>query len=196
MSRPRETLGFTLIELLAVVAMFALVASLVAPALHLGGNRATRREAEGLAGAIELARQRAVMTGREHRVVLDLDHASYWVEWAPPPEPAPRPAPRGAKPEGGSERRIDLAPPDSGKDHFVPVPGTFSRAHAMDESRLLEVDLPDSRLERGLVALVLTPDGTADPTRIRVGGTDRRPLFDVDVLALADAVEVRDATKR
>jgi prepilin-type N-terminal cleavage/methylation domain-containing protein len=194
-SRSRETLGFTLIELLAVVAMFGLVAALVAPALNLGGSRATRREAEGLASAIELARQRAVMTGREHRVVMDLARASYWVEWTPPPEPAPRAAPRGLKPEGGSERRIDLTPPDSGKDHFVPVPGTFSRAYVMADSRLLEVDLPDSRLERGLVALVVTPDGTADPARIRVGGPEGKPLFDVEVLALADAVEVRDAKR-
>ena len=193
MSRSREPLGFTLIELLAVVAMFALVASMVAPTLHLGGNRAARREADGLAGAIELARQRAVMTGRNHRVVMDLDHASYWVEWTPPPERAPA---RGAAPEAGIERKIEMTPPETAEDRYVPVPGAFGRAHTMDDATLLlEVQLPGNRLDRGVVVLGLTPDGTADPARIRVGSSERQPLFDVDVLALADAVGVTDAKR-
>ena len=191
MRRGRD--GFTLIELLAVVAMFALIAGLVAPLLHLGGGRAARREADDLAGAVEFARQRAVMTGRVHRVVMDLDRGQHWIEWVPPPEPdaaATEQAPRGER----RARKIAMTPPDTRADHFVPVPGALGRDHQMDAAtRILEVRLPGDAIDRGVVVLALTPDGAADPALIRVGSIDGEPLYDVRVEALADAAEVSDA---
>src|SRR5690606_26332346 len=56
--------GFTLIELIAVVAMFALVAALVLPTFDVGRRREVRQAGERVGDAVELARQRAIMTGR------------------------------------------------------------------------------------------------------------------------------------
>jgi len=175
--------------------MFGLIASLVAPALHLGGARAAQREAEALAGSLEFARQRAIMTGRTHRLVIDLDRAEHWVEWVPPPEAggSARPA------EGGDPRshKIAMTPPEAAQNRFVPVPdGEFGREHVMDDAtRVLEVRLPGSALERGVVVLGLTPDGAADPALIRVGTPEGEPLFDVRVEALADTAAVTDAKR-
>jgi prepilin-type N-terminal cleavage/methylation domain-containing protein len=184
--------GFTLIELLAVVAMFALIAGMVAPLLNLGGSRAARREADDLAGAVEFARQRAVMTGRIHRLVMDLDRGEHHIEWLPPAEPEP-----AAASEGGSshrERKIDMTPPPTATDQFVPAPGALGRNHQMDgATRLLEIRLPGGAFARGVVVLAITPDGAADPALIRVGSSDGEPLYDVRVEALADAAEVSDA---
>ena len=181
--------------MLAVVLMFALIASLVAPALHLGGGRAAQREAEAIAGSLEFARQRAVMTGRAHRLVVDLDRASYWVEWVPPPE-AGGSAPPGAN-GGSSARKIAMKPPEAAELRFEPVPaGEFGREHAMDAAtRVLEVRLPGNAIDRGVVVLGLTPDGAADPALIRVGSPEGESLFDVRVEALADAALVTDAKR-
>src|SRR5262245_41978407 len=69
--------GFTLIEILAVVAILALVAAFVAP--NFGGMRlrALRAEAKQLSGQLELARQRAIVTGVPHRLWFELDQAEY-----------------------------------------------------------------------------------------------------------------------
>ena len=59
--------------MLAVVAMFGLIAAMVMPNIDLGGSRMVRSEAQDLATAIEFARQRAVMTGRTHQIVIEIE---------------------------------------------------------------------------------------------------------------------------
>ncbi|MGH7337798.1 MAG: pilus assembly FimT family protein, partial [Myxococcota bacterium] len=72
--------GFTLIEILAVVAILALVAAFIVP--NMGGlrRRALRNEAQQIASQLELARQRAIVTGVPHRLWLELDEAEYRLE--------------------------------------------------------------------------------------------------------------------
>jgi len=186
--------AFTLIELLAVVALFALIAGLVAPLLHFGTSRAARREADDLASAVEFARQRAVMTGHVHRLVVDLDRGRHWIEWVPPRPPDTEAAAAAAETGGRRAHKIAMTPPDTGADHFEPVPGAFGRDHELDAAtRILQVRLPGDVIERGVVVLALTPDGAADPALIRVGGADGEILYDVRVEPLADAAEVSDA---
>ena len=69
---PRSAHGFTLIEMIAVVAIMALLIALVAPGLGTLSGRRLQHTAEALAGSLELARQRTVITGIPHRVRIDL----------------------------------------------------------------------------------------------------------------------------
>lgn len=181
--------GFTLIEILAVIAMFALVAAMVAPSLNLGDGRSVQREAEDLGGTLEFARQRAIMTGREHRVVLDLDGARHWVEWDAPADAEPAPAPAADAP-----RQVALVPPVSARGEPVPVPGPFGRPHRLDDPvRLLEVATLEGGAASGQLALRFGPDGAGDPAVIAIGDAQRAAVYEVEVEALADAVRITHA---
>ena len=117
--------GFTLIEILAVVAILALVAAFVVP--NMGGfrARALRAEAQQIAAQLELARQRAIVTGVPHRLWLELDQAEYRLEWlAEDPEDGERlaAAERGVRPARqhpalalGAARARARVPPDPGQ---------------------------------------------------------------------------------
>ena len=67
--------------MLAVVAIFALLAAFVAPNLGLLSSRRLQQQAERISAQLELARQRAIVTGIPHRLAIDLDRGSYWLEW-------------------------------------------------------------------------------------------------------------------
>lgn len=179
--------AFTLIELLAVVLILGLVATLVGPPLGIRTTRALQDAADGLAGACEYARQRAVMTGRPHRLVLDLDRGLHRIEWAPPaqPEPLAAPDPRGP---------IPLTPPAAATEDFVPIPEASGRDSGLGrEALLLVVELPDGGTREGRVQIRFEPDGTADPAVLWIGDDDGRPRFALEVRTLADAVVVRRA---
>jgi prepilin-type N-terminal cleavage/methylation domain-containing protein len=194
---PARADGFTLIELLAVLALFALIAGLILPRFTVGGARAVKREAEALGESVEFARQRAIMTGRPHRVVMDLDRGQHWIEWVPPPPPereavAAREAARAA-----GSRRIDMTPPPaaSGELRFEPVPG-FDRAHRIEDGvRLAAVAFPDVGFDSGIVSIEIGADGVTDPAVASFASDDQSAVFEVEVAALADSVQVVDARR-
>jgi prepilin-type N-terminal cleavage/methylation domain-containing protein len=192
-SRPAG--GFTLIELLAVLAMFALIAGLILPRFTVGGARAVRAEAEALGESIEFARQRAIMTARPHHVVVDLDAGRHWIEWAPPPPPEREAAAEREAERAAGSRRVDMTPPPaaSAELRFEPVPG-FDRAWRVEEGvRLAAVAFPDVRYDQGPVAIEIGADGVADPSVVSVTSDDGAHVFEVQVAALADRVQVLDA---
>lgn len=208
--RPRDGgSGFTLLEILAAIALLALLASLVLPTLDILGPRRVRADARQLAAACEFARARAVMTGRTHRVVLDLDRRLHRVEWIPPAYEEKNADSKTAKSTAsgsddwsstldptlsGATDTVPLSPPAAAKTHFVPVPGALGRDDPLDRGVVFaEVDTPNGPITRGQVIIRFEPDGSADPTRIRLAtdqGTD--PLI-VEVRPFADSVVVRHA---
>ena len=191
MSEVRTTAGFTLIEMLAVVMMFGLIAAMVLPNIDLGGSRVARGEAQDLAAAIEFARQRAVMTGRTHQVVIEVERGQHWVEWAAPPDPEI--ATVSADAEVPGEKKLDLVPPPLETEEFVPIPGELGRVHtASDKVAILGVELDGGFADRGRIELRITPDGVAEPASIQVGDADGSNAVRVEVEPLADAVRVVD----
>jgi prepilin-type N-terminal cleavage/methylation domain-containing protein len=76
-------LGLTLVEILVVVALISLIAAISLPSvggyLKLSLNTAARE----LSSTIKEAYNSAVMTGKVHRLVYDLDAHEYWVESGP-----------------------------------------------------------------------------------------------------------------
>lgn len=178
--------GFTLIELLAVIATFALIAAMVVPNLDLGGSRAVNAAAEDLAASLELARDRAIMTGRVHAVVIDMGRGEHWIEWAAPvaKEEAPTPP--------DEEGKLDLVPPPlEGSDALVPLEGQFGRPHRVeDPAVLLGVEIDGGLAETGEVVLRIDGDGATDPASILVGDADRSYVVRVEVEPLADSVAI------
>ena len=189
----RSQRGFTLIEILAVVAILALVAAFVVP--NLGGfrMRALRGEAQQLAGHLELARQRAIMTGVPHRVWLELDQSEYRLEWL-----SQDPGSTGRSEVEAPSEELDLngntplefaAPPGPLLD-YQPIPGNFGRTQVVAEPFYFEaVETPTERVERGEVSIDFARDGSADYTEIYLQDAQGDQIT-LDVHPLDDRVRI------
>ncbi len=179
--------GFTLSELVAVVATFALIAAMVLPNLNLGGSRAVRAAADDVATSVELARERAIMTGRVHAVVIDLDRGAHWVEWSKPIAPE-TPAPAASD---TGKRQLDLVPPPIEGEALEPLFGNFGRPQVVEDPVvLLGVEIDDGVADSGTVELRIDADGATDPAAILIGDADGTYVVRVEVEPLADAVAV------
>ncbi len=192
MRSARRRAGFTLIEMMAVVAIFALLAGFVAPNLGLLTSRRLQQQAEQISAQLELARQRAVVTGIRHRLAIDLEGGSYWLEWyvteaeaTGKSETPPVLDLRGATP-------IPMAPPSAGIRQFRPLPGMFGRPNQIEDSLVFHaVQTPDGSVARGEAFVEFERDGTASPTEIVLGDANGHALG-LEVLPLADAVRIHD----
>lgn len=192
MNVPRRA-AFTLLEMLAVIAIVGMVAGLVLPGLGFATARALHDQARTLSADLEFARQRTVMTGIRHRVVLDLDVGAWWVEWQAPPAPpdpdsedTPDPRPR----DGGP---VDLSPPRAPSGEFVPLPSGPGRGHMLDRGvHFGGVETGTGLAEHERVSVAFERDGSADPAQVTLRDDNGYGLL-LDVRPLADAVVVRDA---
>ena len=158
--------GFTLIEILSVAVILALVAAFVAP--NLGGlrKRALRAEAQRIGGQLELARQRAIVTGVQHRLWMDLDEAEFRLEWlaVDPAEAAPPPA---ATPDLYGNAPLDLEAPRAQERRFRPIPGNFGRLQIVTAPFYFEsLDTPEGVIQNGQTFVLFQEDGSADQSRI------------------------------
>jgi type II secretion system protein H len=183
-ARPGQS-GFTLLELLAVVMIVGLVSSLALPYIGRQSSRTLRSEAQQLAAALELARERSVVTGVPHRVQLDLEASRYWIEWS-----------------GGADAASDdsavLAPvvqeigspPRDTAASFQPLPSQLGRPQQLGNDAYFEgARTPEDSFDSGVVTIEFGRDGTADPTEIvltNAGGD----AFILELLPLADAVRI------
>lgn len=77
-SPPRR--AFTLLELLLVLAILALFAGLAAASFGGSERRDVDHSASRLVASLRWCRERAILTGRRHRVVVEADGRSAWVE--------------------------------------------------------------------------------------------------------------------
>jgi prepilin-type N-terminal cleavage/methylation domain-containing protein len=192
MREPRRRAGFTLIELMAVVLIFALLAGFVAPNLGILSSRRLQQQAEQISAQLELGRQRAIVTGIPHRLAIDLEGGSYWLEWyvteaealGEPEAPVVRDL-RGTTP-------ISLAPPLAGVREFRPLPGMFGRPNEIEDSLSFHgVDTLDGTIDRGEAFVEFDRDGSASPIEIVLGDDDGHALA-LEVLPLADVVRIHD----
>jgi len=187
--------GFTLIEILAVVAILALVAAFVVPNLSGFRMRALRGEAQRLAAQLELARQRAIVTGVPHRIWLDLDQAEYRLEWlAQDPESAALAAAEIPSKEldlNGNSPLVLAAPPAPLLD-FQPIPGNLGNTNVLsDPFYFAAVETPTERIMRGQVSIAFARDGSAEYTQIHIQDAQGDQLR-LDVHPLDDRVRIRN----
>lgn len=186
--------GFTLLEMLAVVLLIGLVSTLIVPATGVLGARSLRDQANSLANDLEYARQRTVMTGIPHRVLLDIDGAAWRVEWYVTEAEAlglPEPPP---EPERGRAGRLDLTPPRAAERTFHPLPSQVGRTAVLaDGIEFLGIETARGAIDSGAAAVTFARDGTVDPATIVLvdPGGQRVAL---DLAPLDEAVLVRDAS--
>lgn len=189
----RRIRGFTLIELIAVVAIFGLMAAIALPNLGLTRSRRIEASAKRLAHTLEYTRQRAVMTGAPHRVLIDLEGGAFWIE-------AMGVAPDGAGDPFGDEALepaadgpVAMAPPGDLEQGFQPIPGSLGNVSTLETGvDFAEVETPNAVLQRGEVEIRFQSDGTSEPSRIVIRGDDV-PAVTLYVAPLADTVHLEYA---
>jgi len=193
--RPDST-GFTLIEMLAVMAIIALVVGIALPNFGLRSRRAMEDEAKQLAANLEFARQRSVMTGIPHRLVIDVEGGSYWLEWLVSEARA-----RGEEDlpelpvyELGGREQIPMAAPRSAERSYQALPGSLGHAASLRGMvRIDGVETAGGFLERGLVNVGFERDGTSESVRILLSDEDGNSIG-IEVAPLADTVRISHET--
>lgn len=180
---------------MAVVLIFGLLAAVVLPSLGVRTSRALHDQATRLAADLELARERTIMTGIPHRVLLDLDGAAYRVEWLVTEAEAlgEEPAADAAPLDLSSRERLDLSPPRGETPEFRPLPNEFGRVSVLnDEVAFAAVETARERIERGAVSVGFDADGTAEATAITLTDVAGRKLV-LDIATLDELVRIRSA---
>lgn len=199
-----RTRGFTLIELMAVVLIMGLMLALFIPSIGSTGATTLRNQAREMAAFLELARQRAVLTGKPHRLLLDVERGAYRVEWyvseLPEGDPDPEAQP-GSELLGGQlalpgldplDDAISLEPPIDETLAYRPVPDRFGGFEWLQGGLFFEgVDTPDGWLDEGDVAIVFLPDGSTDPAQIVIADGDERSIA-LEVRPLLETVRIHD----
>lgn len=185
--------AFTLIEILAVVLILGLLMSLLLPAIGVGGGRRLRQEGDRIAGTLELARQRAIVTGKPHRVVLDLEKGGFTIEWLVTEARAFEDQQDDLVEEESSG--IDLSPPTREVLDYYPVPSaTFGDWEFLGQGYFFEgVDTTEGWIESGEVYLVFDWDGATDASQIVISDPDNRSL-DLDIAPLLETVRMHEET--
>ena len=192
MRAPRRHAGFTLIEMMAVVAIFALLAAFVAPNLGMLSSRRLQQQAEQISAQLELGRQRAIVTGVPHRLAIDLEGGSYWLEWFVTEAEALGEVEAPAVLDLRGSAPIPMSPPQSGLREFRPLPGMFGRPNQIDASLVFQgVGTLEGSIARGEAFVEFERDGTASPMEIVLADDDGHALA-LEVLPLADAVQIHD----
>lgn len=186
--------GFTLIEILAVVLILGLLMSLMLPAIGAGGGRNLRKQGDRVAATLELARQRAVVTGKPHRAVLDLEKGAFAVEWLVGEAQALGIDPDD--PDFGDDTEedglIDLSPPMQNTRDYYPIPNKFGSFEPLEDGFFFEgVDTPEGWIESGEVSVMFDWDGSTDATQIVLSDADNRTIT-LDVAPLLETVRIRE----
>jgi len=162
--------GFTLVELLAVLVIFGLLAAIALPNLGIRSSRMLDEEARRLASSLEFARQRAVMTGVTHRVLVDLDLAAYRIEWygRPDAEEAAAPAEATGLAAGGAALApLALSPPAATDREFEPLAGSLGDVASLDEAvHFAGIETAEGTFEQGTIQIVFERNGTSDPAAV------------------------------
>ncbi len=181
---------------MAVVLILGLLMSVLLPALGAGGGRMLRQQGDRIAATLELARQRAIVTGKPHRVILDLERGGFTVEWLVTEARAfPGRDDDFVEDELLSSNSIDLSPPKEDVLDYYPIPNAvFGRWDFLERGYFFEgVDTSEGWIESGEVYLVFDWNGTTEASQIVISDPDNRSL-DLDVAPLLDTVRIHEET--
>jgi prepilin-type N-terminal cleavage/methylation domain-containing protein len=190
--------GFTLLEILAVLLIGALLMSFMVPNLSALGSRSLRSEAEKLVATIDLGRQRSVVTGSPHQLVINLDERGYVLEWEQVEASAQAPKrARGNHTYSSddaaftrSDDRLSLAPPPSDDRSFAAVPGLMGRFEALPgEMEFRGVETTGGWVDFGQVFVRFERDGSSAFSTIVLADSNGHEAH-LEIMELADSVRV------
>jgi len=184
----RRRQGFTLLEVVAVVAIMGMLLYLFVPNIASVDSALVKGGAREIGAHLEYARQRAVMTGKPHRLMIGIDEGWYQLEWfatdlddladdeLPPPLDLRGPIP--------------MSPAAETIPSYRPIPGPEGDVAWLDERlRFGGVEGDEGWYESGEFQIVFLGDGSCDPARVVVETGDERGLV-VEVSPMLDSVRI------
>jgi prepilin-type N-terminal cleavage/methylation domain-containing protein len=195
--------GFTLIEILAVVLIIGLTFGFFLPNLDATRGRRLEERARELAGLVQVARERAVVTSAPHRIWIDLEAGAIRVDWFVDEDRALRAAnpDAGTDAVGPAENAVDargraavsLEPPQATERDYFPVPGRFGRTEYLPEDfYFVGVETPeDGFIDQGEIQIVFGRDGTTDYAEIVLADAWENEIA-LEIQPLLDTVRLRD----
>jgi hypothetical protein len=178
--------------MLAVVAIIALVIGIALPNFGLRSRRVMEDEAKQLAAKLEFARQRSVMTGVPHRLVIDVEGGGYWLEWLVSEARAVGEEDSLELPvyELGGRQQVPMAPPRAAERSYRALPGSLGHTASLrDTIRIDGIETDGGFLERGLVNIAFERDGTSESAQILLSNQDGRSIG-IEIAPFADTVRI------
>lgn len=210
----RARAGFTLIEMMAVVAIIGMIFALGLPRLSSSRWRALGDAAEDVAASLEFARQRAIMTGIPHRVLIDLENGAWRVEWLVSQEQALAAASGGpagtsssadafaalaAGDEGAEpdpDAPIALHPPARAGIDYYPIASRLGSVTRLEETLyFVGLEGPSGWIEGGQVQIVFESDGTSEFVLLELADADDRHLT-LEIEPMLERIRRREGTAR
>lgn len=194
--------GFTLIELVVVVAVIAIVTVAVAAGVGNIRGASVQSETGKIAIAVRYLYNLSVLSGKNHRLVLDLDTQSYWAEaqttsdpcetFLLPGEGEEEEAAKAAKRPGGKKKGKDEAAEKSNTAGFTPIESRLLAKTALDKGIKFGSVMTSHQLqptEKGQAYVYFFPNGTTENAFIYVQG-DEDDVMTVEVKALQGTATV------
>lgn len=179
--------GFTLIEILAVIVIMGAMLVLVLPNLGVRQASALRDQARTIASRIELTRQLAIVSGKPHRLLIDLEEGTTSVERFD----------RGISsdeenPVEGAATDFGLLPPTAEIPSYTPVKSALTESEILGDNFFFEgIETADGWIDDDIVQIVFDGDGTTDAAELVVSDLDGR-LAILEVRPLLDRVAIRE----
>jgi prepilin-type N-terminal cleavage/methylation domain-containing protein len=208
--------AFTLIEMMAVVALVGMIFALGLPRLSSSRWRALGDAAESIAASLEFARQRAIMTGIPHRVLIDLEDGGWRVEWLVSESQAFAGGSEGSGATAGSglidalagppdpdtatepdpDAPIDFHPPiDEGRDYY-PVSNKLGSFSWLDDALyFVGLESPSGWIEGGDIQIVFDADGTTEHVLLELADADERHMT-LEIEPMLERIRRRDGPAR
>lgn len=217
MGQRNSKAAFTLIEIMAVVIVLGIMAGIAIPAMQTKTSYGLHTQADVLVATLELARTRAAVTGRPHRVHLSLNRIEsenrnldladqYLIEWIAPraaeaPSEATLQGDESAAfgtPGTAPEAAVQLVPTSHAtlEAEYEPIPGQFGRRAPLEHEVFIEaIEAPEGVYQQGSLYLYFYADGSADAVQIVLTNAAGHRLT-LEVQALSDTVRIleEDAT--
>lgn len=175
----------------------ALLMSFMVPNLSALGSRALRSEAEKLVAAIDLGRQRSVMTGSPHQLVINIEERGYGLEWERTEAPT-KPPKRAAgdltytsdDAAFTADDRLSLAPPEDDVRAFSPLPGLMGQFEPLsDQIAFKGVETTGGWVDLGEVIVRFERDGSSTFSTIVLADSGGHEAH-LEILPLADSVRI------
>jgi prepilin-type N-terminal cleavage/methylation domain-containing protein len=181
----RKIKGFTLVEILLVMALLALLVVSVAPNIKTINRTGAQSSVRRFGAMVKYAYDQAVLTGRVHRIVLNIDDQIWSVESA---EPGVLPIDRMKEPTYSSAPTEEPAFAPTSDKVVEPIP-VGTQIVQVESFRLPKEKSP---AKEGTVNIYAFPGGFIDESAVYISeiGQEKLQVYKIETKTLTGRVKV------